>query len=168
MQCLRWSLGKEKPKQDTWEDRSAHWAVPWSWRVTALTLPRMIFLAISTHRPITSTLEVWRCFIASQPSTYLSAKNSRLGPPATLHLSSQIPLTADKSKGLHLCSFPCFLTAPKINTEFQGRENSNGNWPYGKAEVLLDHYHQQPLWTPFRLSVRGKYSHYLTLGLFQP
>lgn len=67
--------GRREPRRGTWEERSAHWAVPWSCRVTALTPPRMMFLAISTprpRRPDTSTLEVWSRFIASWPNTYLS------------------------------------------------------------------------------------------------
>lgn len=68
--------GQERrgPGRGTWEERSAHWAVPWSCRVTALTPPRMMFLAISTprpRRPDTSTLDVWSRFIASWPNTYL-------------------------------------------------------------------------------------------------
>ena len=120
MQCTRWSLSKDKPKGDTWEDRDAHWAVPWSWRVTALTPPRMIFLANSTCkpcRPDISTLEAWRCFADSWPSTYLSAKNSRLGSaPLCAFFQSPSPVLGTQLAGVKAfiyVHFLVFLTFPK-------------------------------------------------------
>lgn len=71
--------------------------MPWSCRVTALTPPRMMFLAISTprpRRPDTRTLEVWSRFMASWPNTYLPGWGGVCVPGQGLALqtlSSQCP-----------------------------------------------------------------------------
>lgn len=69
--------------------------MPWSCRVTALTPPRMMFLAISTPRPRspdTRTLDVWSRFIASWPNTYLPGEGVTPGQGlALLPLCSRCP-----------------------------------------------------------------------------